>query len=72
MDIELSDKQIKQFALVVSLNDVLECIKKDINSYLLFLNNELENNEITEVEYNNELKLIERLKVESIEDVETE
>lgn len=29
MDIELSDKQIKQFALVVSLNDVLECIKKD-------------------------------------------
>lgn len=72
MDIELSDKQIKQFALVVSLNDVLECIKKDINSYLLFLNNELENNEITEVEYNNELKLIERLKVESIEDVESE
>lgn len=72
MDIELSDKQIKQFALVVSLNDVLECIKKDINSYLLFLNDELENNEITEVEYNNELKLIERLKVESIEDVESE
>ena len=72
MDIELSDKQIKQFALVVSLNDVLECIKKDINSYLLFLNNELENNEITEVEYNTDLKLIERLKVESIEDVESE
>ena len=64
MDIELSDKQVKQFALVVSLNDVLECIKKDIDSYLSFLNNELENEEITDMEYDNEMKLIERLKEE--------
>lgn len=64
MDIEISDRQVKHLALAISLNDVLECIKDDYESYLLFLNEELENKEITDIEYYKELNLIQKLKAE--------
>lgn len=62
MDIELSNKQIKQLALTISIDDVLGLIMKDYNGYLEFLDKELKNSEITEQEYKRELKLIEILK----------
>ena len=68
MDVKLSDKQIKQFSLTLSVDDVLNCIMKDIDSYMEFLNDELKCNEITQEEYEKELLLINTLnkKVEVI------
>ena len=54
MDISISDKQIKQLSLSISITDVLDCIRNDYDSYLEFLNNELNDNEITEEEYKKE------------------
>lgn len=62
MDIELTNNQIKQFSLSISITDVLDCIKKDYDSYLNFLNDELENKNINQEEYNRELKFVEELK----------
>lgn len=62
IDIELSDKQAKQLSISITIDDVLSCIKKDIDSYLNFINLELENKEINEEEYKKELKLIASLK----------
>lgn len=62
MDIELTNNQIKQFSLSISITDVLDCIKKDYDSYLNFLNEELENNNINQEEYNRELLFVEELK----------
>lgn len=69
VDTKLSDKQTKQLSLAISLNDVLNCIKKDLNSYLKFLNCELNNQEITRDEYKKELQLIENMKKENREEV---
>ena len=55
MDVKLSDKQIKQFSLTLSVDDVLNCIMKDIDSYMNFLNAELECKAITQEEYEKEL-----------------
>jgi len=65
MDISISDKQIKQLSLSISITDVLDCIRNDYDSYLEFLNNELNDNEITEEEYKKELHLIDKLKSNS-------
>lgn len=62
MDIILSNNQIKQLSLSVSINDVLDCIKKDYDSYLKFLDEELKKNKMTKKEYQEELILIEKLK----------
>ena len=67
MDMTLSDSQIKQLSLAISVNDVLNCIRKDIDGYLLFLKEELKNSEITITEYENELKLVERIKNEEVQ-----
>lgn len=64
MDTTLSDSQIKQLSLSISMTDVLNCIKKDYDSYLNFLREELKNNEITKEEYKKELMLIKKLKDE--------
>ena len=61
MDVKLSDKQIKQFSLTLSVDDVLNCIMKDIDSYINFLNAELECKAITQEEYEKELLLINKL-----------
>lgn len=61
MDVKLSDKQIKQFSLTLSVDDVLNCIMKDIDSYMNFLNAELECKAITQEEYEKELLLINKL-----------
>lgn len=62
MDIMLSDNQINQFSLEISIDDVLDCIRKDYDSYLDFLNNELNSKRISEKEYKKELKTIEELR----------
>ena len=72
MDTTLSDSQVKQLSLSISINDVLNCIRKDIKGYLEFINDELKNNEITQAEYEKELMLIERLKNEHREEAEDE
>lgn len=64
MDTTLSDSQIKQLSLSISMTDVLNCIKKDYDSYLNFLREELKDNEITKEEYKKELMLIKKLKDE--------
>lgn len=64
MDIILSNNQIKQLSLSVSINDVLDCIKKDYDGYLKFLDEELKKNKMTKKEYQDELILIEKLKNE--------
>lgn len=69
MDISISDKQIKQLSLSISITDVLDCIRNDYDSYLEFLNNELNDNEITEEEYKKELHLIDKLKSNSRNEV---
>lgn len=69
IDIKLNHKQIKQFSLALSVDDVLNCIRKDYDSYLNFLNEELQNNEITKEEYNRELMLIQHLKLNEREEV---
>lgn len=69
IDIKLNHKQIKQFSLALSVDDVLNCIRKDYDSYLNFLNEELQNNEITKEEYNRELMLIQHLKLHEREEV---
>ena len=46
IDIKLNNNQIKQFSLALSIDDVLNCIRKDYDSYLNFLNEEFENNEM--------------------------
>lgn len=69
MDIPISDKQIKQLSLSISITDVLDCIRNDYDSYLEFLNSELNNNEITEEEYKKELRLIDELKNDSRKEV---
>lgn len=68
MDMILSDKQIRQLSLSISIIDVLNCLKKDYNSYLKFLYKEFKDNKITKVEYEKELMLIERLKSEQREE----
>lgn len=62
MDITLSDNQVKQLSSTISINDVLNWIKKDFNNYVEFLNDELLNQEITKFEYEKELILIEKMK----------
>lgn len=62
MDIQLSNNQVKQFGLAVSINDVLNCISNDYDNYLQFLNEELDNQQITKEEYKKELCLINKLK----------
>ena len=62
MDITLSDNQVKQLSSKISINDVLNWIKKDFNNYVEFLNDELLNQEITKFEYEKELILIEKMK----------
>lgn len=69
IDIKLNNKQIKQFSLALSIDDVLNCIRKDYDSYLNFLNEEFENNEISEEEYKRELMLIQHLKLNEREEV---
>lgn len=69
IDIKLNNKQIKQFSLALSIDDVLNCIRKDYDSYLNFLNEEFENNEISEEEYKREIMLIEYLKLNESEEV---
>ena len=69
MDISISDRQIKQLSLSISITDVLDCIRNDYDSYLEFLNNELNDNEITEEEYKKELHLIDKLKSNSRNEV---
>ena len=69
MDISISDKQIKQLSLSISITDVLDCIRNDYDSYLEFLNSELNDNEITEEEYKKELHLIDKLKSNSRNEV---
>ena len=69
IDIKLNHKQIKQFSLALSVDDELNCIRKDYDSYLNFLNEELQNNEITKEEYNRELMLIQHLKLNEREEV---
>ena len=61
-DIQLSNKQLKQLSLAITIEDVLECIKKDTDSYLIFLKEEFENEEITEEEYKKELILVDTIK----------
>lgn len=68
-DIKLNNNQIKQFSLALSVDDVLNCIRKDYDSYLNFLNEELENDEISEEEYKREIMLIEHLKSKEVEEV---
>lgn len=63
MDVQLSNNQIKQFSLAVSINDVLNCISNDYDNYLQFLNEELDNQQITKEEYNKELLLIDKIKM---------
>lgn len=62
MDIKLNHNQIKQFSLALSIDDVLNCIIKDYDGYLNFLNEELENENINQEEYNRELLFVEELK----------
>ncbi len=64
MNIHLSNSQIKQFSLAVSINDVLNCISNDYDNYLQFLNKELDNQQITKEEYNKELLSINKLREE--------
>lgn len=63
MDVQLSNNQIKQFSLAVSINDVLNCISNDYDNYIQFLNEELDNQQITKEEYNKELLLIDKIKM---------
>ena len=72
MDTTISDSQIKQLSLSISINDVLNCIRKDFDKYLRFLNEELQNNEITQAEYEKELLLIDRLKNQQREEENNE
>lgn len=58
MNIHLSNSQIKQFSLAVSINDVLNCITNNYDNYLQFLKEELYNQQITKEEYDKELLLI--------------
>ena len=62
MDVQLSNNQIKQFSLAVSINDVLNCITNNYDNYLQFLKEELYNQQITKEEYDKELLLINRLR----------
>lgn len=62
MNIHLSNSQIKQFSLVVSINDVLNCITNNYDNYLQFLKEELDNQQITKEEYDKELLLINKLR----------
>jgi hypothetical protein len=62
MNIHLSNSQIKQFSLAVSINDVLNCITNNYDNYLQFLKEELYNQQITKEEYDKELLLINRLR----------
>lgn len=62
MNFELSDKQIKQLSQALSIDDVISCIKKDYQSYITFLNQELKDNEITEEEYKREISIIKQFK----------
>ena len=64
IDTTLNNNQIKKFSLTISIDDVLNCIKKDYDGYLNFLNEELKDNAITLEEYNKELMLIDRLKLQ--------
>ena len=63
MDVQLSNNQIKQFSLAVSINDVLNCISNDYDNYIQFLSEELDNQKITKEEYNKELLLIDKIKM---------
>lgn len=69
MDVVINDNQAKQFYLTMSVDDVLNCIKNNSESYLQFLNEELDNARITEEEYINELTLYKKIinKEEEIE-----
>ncbi len=64
MDTKLSEKQIKQIGLAISIDDVLNCIKKDYDGYITFLNQELKEQEITNEEYKKEISLLNKLKEE--------
>ena len=62
MDVKLDNEQIKQLSIALSINDVLDCIKKNYDSYLKFLEEELKNNKISQSEYNNELTSLDKIK----------
>ena len=62
MDVKLDNEQIKQLSIALSINDVLDCIKKNYDSYLKFLEEELKNNNISLAEYNNELTTLDKIK----------
>ena len=61
MDVVINENLVKQLYLTMSVNDVLNHIKDNNDSYLQFLNEELSNDRITEQEYNYELSLLEKL-----------
>jgi len=61
MDVVINENLVKQLYLTMSVNDVLNYIKDNNDSYLQFLNEELSNDSITEQEYNYELSLLEKL-----------
>lgn len=63
MNIQINNNQIKQMSLNISKNDVLNFISNDYDSYILFLYNELNNNQITREEYNEELLSIDSLTI---------
>lgn len=63
MNIQINNNQIKQMSLNISKNDVLNFIINDYDSYILFLYNELNNNQITREEYNEELLSIDSLTI---------
>ena len=62
MDVKLDNEQIKQLSIALSINDVLDCIKKNYDSYLKFLEEELKSNKISLAEYNNELTTLDKIK----------
>lgn len=63
MNIQINNNQIKQMSLNISKNDVLNFIINDYDSYILFLYNELNNNQITREEHNEELLSIDSLTI---------
>lgn len=62
IDTKINDKQLKQFSLAISIDDILNCIRNDYDSYFNFLKDELKNKNITYKEYKKELNLIQKLK----------
>lgn len=64
INVHLSDIQAKQLSISISMEDVLNCIKRDVDSYLSFVNEEYKNGEINEEDYQSELRLIDNIKTD--------